>query len=63
MSNRKDYLNHSDYSDTTDFSNSNYSFGIDFTNKTEAEIQNLFKEILEENRYRMVRFFLEKNKC
>ncbi len=48
MSNRKDYLNHSDYSDTTDFSNSNYSFGIDFTNKTEAEIQNLFKEILEE---------------
>jgi len=48
MSNRKDYLNHSDYPDTTDFSNSNYSFGIDFTNKTEAEIQNLFKEILEE---------------
>lgn len=48
MSNRKDYLNHSDYSDATDFSNSNYSFGIDFTNKTEAEIQNLFKEILEE---------------
>lgn len=48
MSNRKDYLNHSDYSDTTDFSNSNYSFGIDFTTKTEQEIQNLFNEILEE---------------
>jgi glucan 1,3-beta-glucosidase len=45
MSFRKDYL---DYSEEVDYSNPDYGIGLDFSDKTEEEIQNLFKETFED---------------
>ena len=45
MSFRKDYFEHSEH---VDYSNPEYGTGLDFTEKTSKNIQNLFKDILEE---------------
>ncbi|WP_432670221.1 glycosyl hydrolase family 17 protein [Flavobacterium sp. SM2513] len=45
MSFRKDYFEHSE---RVDYSNPEYGTGLDFTEKTSKNIQNLFKDILEE---------------
>ncbi len=43
MSFRKDYI---DYKETVDYSNPDFGNGLDFSGKSETEIQNLFSEIL-----------------
>lgn len=45
MSFRKDYL---DYSEEVDYTNPDYGVGLDFSDKTEEEIKNLFKETFED---------------
>ena len=48
MSFRRDYI---DYSENVDYSNPDYGVGLDFSDKTEEEVHNLFKETFEEGMY------------
>jgi glucan 1,3-beta-glucosidase len=45
MSFRKDYI---DYLETVDYTNPDYGVGVDFSEKTDEEIKNLFKEVFKD---------------